>query len=415
MPQARPGGLAGGLTGHISIFLAQPRFSLQFAKGFGFIKKMKLSSVSGQPSWALESDCVQAAVTRQGGHLGPVQFQFARRVVSPFHVAPWAEEQIGPGFPQILRVLRGDFFCLPFGGNGRTWRGEKHPAHGETANEAWTFDGLSREGGEEVLRLHLETHVRKAVVEKTIRLVTGHQAVYCRHIVRGASGPMNLGHHAMLRFPDSGGRISTSPTGFGQVYPGVFEKPEMGGYCALKAGARFRTLAKVPLAAGGTTDLTRYPARAGFEDLVMVSSRPGEDFAWTAVVFPGEKYVWFSLKDPRVLASTVLWHSNGGRHYPPWNGRHRQVLGLEEVTSHFHDGLAESSAKNAVSEAGIPTVLRLSRKKPLVVNIIMGVAEVPKGFETVRQITREAQGVLLHGNNSRIVRAPVDWGFLYRD
>lgn len=373
---------------------------------------MKLFSVSGQPSWVLKSDCVEAAVTRQGGHLAPVGFRLGGRVVSPFHVAPWAEEKIGPEFPKILQALRGDFFCLPFGGNARIWRGEKHPAHGETANEAWTFDALDRAGGEEVLRLHMNTRVRKALVEKTIRLVPGHTAVYCRHVVTGASGLMNPGHHATLRFPESGGRISTSPIAFGQVYPGVFEKPELGGYTALKPGARFRALNKVPLATEGYTDLTRYPAREGFEDLVMISSRPGGDFAWTAVVFPGEKYVWFSLKDPRVLASTVLWHSNGGRHYAPWNGRHRHVLGLEEVTSHFHDGLAESASKNAVSAAGIPTAVQLSPKKPLTVNVVMGVAEVPEGFEQVTRIDRRADGIVLLGKGGRKVPAPLDWSFL---
>lgn len=374
---------------------------------------MQLSSVSGQPSWILQSDCVEAAVTRLGGHLAPVGFRLGRRVVFPFHVAPWAEEKLGPEFPPILQALRGDFFCMPFGGNARTWRGENHPAHGETANAAWTFDGLDRAGGEAVLRLHMDTHVRKAVVEKTLRLVPGHTAVYCRHVVRGATGPMNLGHHATLRFPASGGRISTSPVAFGQVYPGGFEKPEQGGYSALKPGARFRSLEKVPLAAGGHADLTRYPAREGFEDLVMVSSRPGGDFAWTAVVFPAEKYVWFSLKDPRVLASTVLWHSNGGRHYAPWNGRHRHVLGLEEVTSHFHDGLAESAAKNAVAAEGIPTVVQLSPKKPLTVNVIMGVAEVPEGFERVTRIERRADDIILHGAGGRKVATAVDGRFLH--
>jgi hypothetical protein len=124
--------------------------------------------------------------------------------------------------------------------------------------------------------------------------------------------------------------------GFAQTCPERFEDPALGGYNSLKVGATFRDLRRVPLAAGGTTDLTRYPARAGFEDLVMLSARTGTRFGWTAVTFPQQRYVWFALKNPAVLASTVLWHSNGGRHYAPWSGRHRGVLGLEDVTSYFH-------------------------------------------------------------------------------
>jgi hypothetical protein len=356
---------------------------------------------------------VQAAVTRVGGQLAPVEFRLGRRLVQPFHIAPWAGEKIGAKFPPILQVLRGDFFCMPFGGNARVWRGEQHPPHGETANSAWTFDGMRKEAGETTLQLHMDTAIRKGRVEKSIRLVDGHTAVYCRHVIRGASGPMNIGHHATLKFPASGGRISTSPIVGGQVYPGVFEKPEEGGYCALKAGAPFRSLSRVPLANGGYTDLTRYPAREGFEDLVMVSSKGDGDFAWTAVVFPGERYVWYSLKDPRVLASTVLWHSNGGRHYAPWNGRHRGVMGLEEVTSHFHDGLAESAAPNAIAARGIPTTVRLSPRRPLSVNVIMGVASIPEGFETVSRISRKEGTIVLQGENRQEVEVPLDWKFLH--
>jgi hypothetical protein len=374
---------------------------------------MKLSTIASQPSWSISSDCVDAAVTRLGGHLAPVEFRVGRRRVQPFQIAPWANEGIGPKFPPLLQVLRGDFFCFPFGGNARPWRGENHPPHGETANGRWRFDRFLQDGAERQLHLHMDLTVRKGRVDKLIRLVDGHTAVYCRHVVRGASGPMPFGHHATLRFPESGGRISTSPIVGGQVYPGIFEKPEEGGYTSLRPGAHFRTLARVPMANGGLADLTRYPAREGFEDLAMVSARPGDDFAWTAVVFPGERYVWYSLKDPRVLASTVLWHSNGGRHYAPWNGRHRGVLGLEEITGHFHDGLAESAAPNAVAARGIPTVARLSPRRPLVVSVIMGVAAVPDGFETVTRIDRKEGGIVLRGKNRAEVAVPLDWAFLH--
>jgi len=378
-------------------------------------KAMKLRNIFGQPSWTLRSDAVEAAVTQTGGHLSPVAFRLGSREVRPFHVAPWAEEKLGGEFPSILKALRGDFFCMPFGGNARAWKGEQHPAHGETANGKWTFEDLRETDGGQELRLSMETAIRPARVEKTISLRGGQTAVFCRHVVSGAAGAMNLGHHATLKFPPRGGNISTSPIAFGQVYPGQFEEPALGGYSCLKAGAEFRSLERVPLAAGGFADLTRYPAREGFEDLVMVSARPGGDFAWTAAVFPGEGYVWYSLKNPRVLASTVLWHSNGGRHYAPWNGRHRAVIGLEEVTSHFHDGLAESAEKNAVQARGIPTTVKLSPRKPLVVNVIMGVASVPKGFENVRRIERKPGRIILHGEGKSRVEARLDWEFLHQE
>ena len=83
----------------------------------------------------------------------------------------------------------------------------------------------------------------------------------------------------------------------------------------------------------------------------MLASNTDDPFAWTAVAFSKQRFVWFALKNPRVLHSTILWFSNGGRHYGPWNGRHVTVMGLEEVTANFHYGLAESVQANPWHEA----------------------------------------------------------------
>ncbi|MEM9269795.1 MAG: hypothetical protein AAGA78_12750, partial [Pseudomonadota bacterium] len=36
------------------------------------------------------------------------------------------------------------------------------------------------------------------------------------------------------------------------------------------------------------------------------------------------------LKNCATLPNTMLWISNGGRTAPPWSGRHRRVLGIED-------------------------------------------------------------------------------------
>jgi hypothetical protein len=158
------------------------------------------------------------------------------------------------------------------------------------------------------------------------------------------NGAMCPGHHATLHFPagEGTGLVSTSQFAWGEVSPRPLEDPSERGYSCLRAGARFRSLRRVPRADGNVADLSVYPARRGYEDLVMLVGEGRARLGWTAVACPREGYVWFALKDPRVLTNTVLWFSNGGRHYPPWNGRHVNTLGLEEVTSYFHYGLAES-------------------------------------------------------------------------
>jgi hypothetical protein len=160
----------------------------------------------------------------------------------------------------------------------------------------------------------------------------------------------------------------------------------------------------VPLAHGGTADLTRYPARAGFDDLVMLLGKPGRTLGWTAVTFPQDGWVFLQLKNPEVLRHTILWHSNGGRHYAPWSGRHRNVLGLEETTSYFHFGQAESAKPNPLSAAGYPTTVRLSPKRPLRV----------RGFDIVADVQAQAdgRGVLITAANGKTAKLALDTAFL---
>ncbi len=374
----------------------------------------RLKTVLGQPSWPLESSHVHASLTRLGGHLAPVRFRLGRKTVDPYSVAPWAEEKLPPDTPAMLRALRGDFFCCPFGGNAARWRGEQHPPHGETANATWRLESSAREDARVTLHASLATTVREGRVDKYIMLIDGHHAVYSRHEITGMRGPMALGHHAMLKFPEQPGSgvISASRFVRGQVLPGAFESPEQRGYQSLEPGATFRTLERVPLLAGGHTDLSRYPARRGYEDLAMVTADPRLPFAWTAVTFAAEGYVWFSLRDPRVLRNTILWISNGGRHYPPWNGRHTGVLGLEDTTSYFHHGLAESARPNPLNRGGIPTTLTLNPRRPTRVSAIMAVAAIPAGFDRVKTIAPATGGVKLTAANGRHTQAALDLSWL---
>jgi hypothetical protein len=374
----------------------------------------QLQNVHGQPSWRFASKEVDAFVTERGGHLGPVTFHCGHRRIQPYSIAPWAEEKVDPATPSILKVLRGDFFCMPFGGNARSFHHEEHPVHGETANAKWTFESLEVREGRTCLHLSLKTKIRRGRVDKRLFVENGHSVMYCQHQLSGFAGPMNLGHHAMLKFPaePGSGRISTSPIVLGQVCPEVFERPEKGGRSALKIGAEFASLDRVPLEAGNHADLTIYPARQGFEDLVMVVSDADVPFAWTTATFPKEQYLWFALKNQRILRQTVFWISNGGRSYEPWNSRHTGVLGIEDVTSYFHFGLAEASRKNPISDRGFPTHLELDPLHPLVVPYIMGVAPIPPGFDRVVAVEGTDDGVIFRSASGKEATATVELDFL---
>ena len=373
---------------------------------------MTMRTVLTQPSWRLANTNMEVFVTENGGHLGPATFDRKGKAIQPLSVAPWVMEPTDRKLPKILKVLRGDFFCLPFGGNETPFRGEHHPVHGETANAQWKLESLTKGH----LHVSLRTKKRPRQVDKHIYLRDGHNAIYSRHVISGMKGAMNPGHHAMLAFPDTPGSgvISTSPFIYGQVFPGAFETPATGGYQSLIPGAEFSSLEQVPLLSGGMTDLTRYPARRGYEDLVILVGDPGFGPGWTAVTFPDQRYVWFAMKDSRMLRHTVLWLSNGGRHYPPWNGRHVNVMGLEEVTSYFHLGLAESARLNPLSAKGYPTCLTLNPNRETVINYIMAVAAIPRGFDKVAALetSPDQQSVTLRSPSGISVNVPIDCTFI---
>ncbi len=377
----------------------------------------KIRTLLGQPSWTLTDGDTSLAVTRKGGHLAPVTYWRSRGGWQPFAVAPWCREATARKLPPILEALRGDFFCLPFGGNDAPFRGEQHPIHGETANRDWRMVGIERDADIREIHLDMELHVRPGRVEKTLRLVKGHPAVYVRHRISGLAGRMNVGHHATLAFPDGpgSGLLAFSPFIRGQVYVRPVENPAQGGYSILQPGARFERLDQVPRTDGETADLSVYPAREGYEDIAIVCADPSLPFAWTAVTYPKAGYVWIALKDPRKLASTLLWMSNGGRHYPPWNGRHRAVMGLEEITSFFHEGIAPSVRPNELSKAGIPTCFAFHPDRPFTIPVIMAAAPVPHRFGRVKGVMPTPGGIRIEGSGRGKVEIPLDLEFVTRN
>jgi hypothetical protein len=228
----------------------------------------------------------------------------------------------------VLVPLRGDFFCLPFGANTGEARGEKHPPHGETASSTWKFLETKKTDDVTTLTMAIETQVRPGRVTKQLSLVDGQNVVYARHTIEGFAGKAPLGHHATLAMPEEEGtmRIACSPFRFGMTYPGLIGDPRQKEYQSLLPGAKWTDLAKVPAAWKNTADadLTRMPNRYGHVDLVQLINEPWEVTrgpAWTTATYPKAGYLWFSLKDPAVLASTVFWIENHGRHGHPWNGR----------------------------------------------------------------------------------------------
>jgi hypothetical protein len=376
-------------------------------------------TIRSQPSWVIANKQTELAVTRLGGHMAPVKFfRDSDKPLQPYYISPWQDEKPEKLGAPVLAPLRGDFFCLPFGGNTDASGGEEHPPHGEIAGSPWTLVGAKTAGDVTTLTLSINTKVRKGRVTKELSLVDGQSVVYARHTIEGFAGPAPLGHHATLAMPAEEGavRLAASKFRFGMTYPGVFSDPKQGEYQSLLPGARWTDLGKVPVAFkdAADADLTRLPARFGYADLVLLANEPWEKTggpAWMTATFPDAGYVWFSLKDPDVLRTTVFWIENHGRHGSPWNGRNN-CLGLEDITGMFADGLAGSTKPNVLTQAGVKTAVDLSADKPTSINYIQGVARVPKDFPIVRDIQFAPGKITLISPRGQNVEVPVRHEFL---
>lgn len=350
-------------------------------------------TIHQQPSFVMATKQVELAVTEIGGHMSPVTFfRDSDKPVQPYYISPWQDEKPTAMPAPVLVPLRGDFFCMPFGGNSDAVGGEKHPPHGEIVGSKWKYQGMKKAGEVTTLTMSIDTQVRRGRLTKELSLVDNQNVIYSRDTIDGFAGRVPLGHHATLAMPTKEGsvRLASSPFRFGMTYPGLFSNPKDGEYQSLLPGAKWTTLTKVPVAWKNEpdADLSRLPARQGYADLIQLVNQPADTSgnpAWMTATFTDGGYVWFSLKDPAVLNSTVFWIENHGRHGHPWNGRNN-CLGLEDVTAYFADGLAASTRDNILTKEGIVTAVELKASQPTTVNYIQGVAKIPDGFEMVKTL-----------------------------
>lgn len=375
--------------------------------------KPKRKTILGQPSWMLANRDVELAVTELGGHMAPVTFhRNSAKPVQPYYISPWQGQNRKLPEP-VLVPLRGDFFCMPFGAPGAL-RGVKHACHGEPVGRKWTLAGAESEGSVRRLTMTLKTTVLPGTITKTLSLVEGHNVVYCRHVLEGYSGAVPLGHHETIALPDRPGamRVAVSPFKLGMTNPTLFSDPANREYQSLAIGAEFKRLDRVPLIFKDPAigDCSRYPTRTGYTDLLAVWAR-GARMAWTTATNTVDGYMWFSLKDPSVLPATVMWISNRGRHGEPWDGQNC-CIGLEDVCAYFANTPAESAGKNRVNKLGIPTTVKLTKRRPTAVNLIQGVVKVPRGFECVKSVRFTPGEATFTSITGKTVTAPVCHEFI---
>lgn len=358
-------------------------------------------------SITIKADGIRVRFDPSFGMVEELAVRRGGRTISMLHKAPWHGEPdaLPASAAPHLERLAGDFFCAPFGNAAA----DSAPLHGWPANSAWAHRGTVRKGNETVARFELMRPVVGAKLTKELRLVDGHPFLYQRHVFEGGSGNIPVANHAMLTLPQ-GGWLSFSPKRWFENLPEPLEADPARGHSLLRYPARTTDPQNFPRADGGVADLTRYPFGERHDDFAVGVEAEGSALGWTAVAREAEGDLFLSLRDPKTLPLTMLWFSNGGRDYAPWNGRHVGVLGVEEGVGRAVLGASAREEPHPLDAAGVPSGLMLREGQATEVRHVIGSA--PWTGARVAAAEPTEGGLRITGADGRPETLPCDPAFL---
>ncbi|MBR4125765.1 MAG: hypothetical protein IKR13_06140 [Victivallales bacterium] len=371
---------------------------------------------SGARGWWLQGADVELFLTEQGGQHAPGNFRLANgAMVQPFYLSPWQERKLDLSSIPLLQYLRGDFFCLPFGGNAEAVDGHQYQCHGETSACEWHLAAARREGASTVFEFTQEGKVLPTKVTKRIELKNGQSALYLRHTVTGFEGRMPYGHHAILKMPSANEKMHFSCGKFdlGMTPTSVFSDPANWEYQFLASGEEFASLEALPtlFKQPATWDYSVYPSPVGYTDLFALLKKPSATPAWSVAAYTDAGYLYYSLKNATELPSTTIWVANSGRYEEPWNGVSSNFA-IEETCSYFADGWKPSIEENVLTRKGWATCGQFRADEPKTVRLIQGVAAIPASFTKVAAADFQPGKVVFTDVNGLTASAVVDWEFL---
>lgn len=324
--------------------------------------------------WTLGWDRGHIAVRPTGAMMAPVEIVLDDgRKVFPFKVAPWADERFEPPVGPLLQGLRGDWTCLPFGlpGKPRTdllpdWmtgvnRDLASPdayGHGAVANEPWVLDSCSPDH----LACHFDFPEEMPIerVSRAIHVLPGEAMIsVVVEITARRTCEMPWGLHPTFALPEEPGAFEIGFEGPVRVftYPGEFEK----GVSRAAHGQVVPGLDAVPMMDGSTLSFARLPLGHDAEELLIAADHGGR----VILTNHAERYRTILDWDATVLPGLLLWVSNRGRKFAPWNGRFLG-LGVEPISAAFDLGYAHGlNPASPLRAAGVGTATRFAPGAPL--------------------------------------------------
>ncbi len=267
------------------------------------------------------------------------------------HAAPWRdapEVQADRAIPPVDRRLAGTFLTAPFGMDDVTGG----LPHGAPANTRW----IPKRQTAQSLHWRLAQSVSGARIDGHIWVRDDEPAIYQRHVISGGEGATTLAHHPMIHMAE-GGFVRCAPKRATLTEPSPLEPGAQYWQCGQ------RITGWMIDGPSGPVDLREYPHDTPCEDFLTMVEEAQSGLGWTAVHRNAENDTILCLKRCEELPVTMLWVSNGGRDYAPWNGKHRRVLGVEDGCTAGGAGFAAALRDNRVSDEGVPSALPLGGQR----------------------------------------------------
>lgn len=297
--------------------------------------------------------------------MAPVSFDLGKgRIARPFKVSDWEALPSAAALPPIMRFIKGDFACVPYGaanppaGLPAEWAGLSRPqpafaeVHGFGAHHEWSLEHIDDRSM--LIGIDYPEEHPISRVEKKINILDDAMAVEvelsidARKTVRIAAGI-----HPLFELSEEP-LMTQIEVAFQKGY--TFPVPFIAGSSKLAVNTQFENLDQLPALEGGMVDGTRLPLPFIAEEVFQLNGLDGSlkirrlDQGYTTTVS------W----NPEHLPACDLWFSNGGRKNPPFDSKFF-ALGVELIAGAF--GLTSAisaNPDNPIARAGYKTSITIT-------------------------------------------------------
>ena len=309
---------------------------------------------------------ISLEVQKFGAMIAGGSFRLPNGVIAkPFFRNRWREDPETKAVDPVIRHLGAEWPCVPFGmpempdNLPRDWQVVRNPdwnafIHGFGSNREWEFRSTS--AGSLLARIDYPEPAPVRRLERSIALDPKSMSINLRlKIEMRSAARVAVGLHPVFDLagcmPQSC-TLAVSGSSDSWSFP-VEVEPGRSRFLPDQRGVPMESILD---RSGMPMDGGRVPLDSATEDLLLLTNPGGE----VVLSVPDRGYKVAVRWNPEDLPSCSLWYSNGGREFPPWNGKVR-AIGIEPTAAAFDLGQAASlSRETPLAKRGIPTSVAAS-------------------------------------------------------